>query len=87
MLCNWELGTAVARGGTTTWAGVSTRHLGQPKVEYLGVTALSNKNIRWLDVAMHDAFAMRGIERISNLNSERQCVFRLQWPPSDAMSP
>src|SRR5215472_4634896 len=49
------------------------------------MAALSDKNVRWLDVTMHDAFPMCCIERISNLNSERQGVFHLQRPPRDAV--
>src|SRR5215471_21180614 len=59
--------------------------LGQSEVENLGVTPLGDKDIRGLDVAMHDAFAVCRIERVGNLNSERQDVFRLQWTASDAV--
>ena len=34
---------------------------------------------------MHDAFAMCRIERVGNLNSKQQCVFRLQLSPSDTV--
>ena len=49
------------------------------------MTTLGDKNVCWLYVAMHDAFAMCRIECVSNLNPERQGVFRLQWAPSDAV--
>jgi len=49
------------------------------------MTALGDKDIRRLDVTMHDAFAMCCLQRVGDLNPERQCVFRLQWPPSDAV--
>ena len=56
-----------------------------PKVENFGVTAPGDKNVRWLDVAMYDAFAMCPIEPIRDFDSERQCVFRLQGTPGDTM--
>ena len=61
------------------------RYLGQSEVENLSVTAFCHQNVGWLNVTMNDPFTMRRIERVSNLNSERQCVFRLQWTASDAM--
>src|SRR5215469_12972035 len=52
-------------------------HLRQSEVENLGVTALSNKDIRWLDIAMNNALAMRRIERVGNFNGDGQQPFRI----------
>jgi hypothetical protein len=38
-----------------------------------------------LGVSVDDAFCVRGIERIRNLNRERQKYFCLQWPPRNAV--
>src|ERR1022692_4893884 len=48
------------------------RDLGQPEVENLGVPALGDKNIGRLDVAMNDPLGVRGVERVGNLNGERE---------------
>jgi hypothetical protein len=36
------------------------------------VTALGNKNVRRFDVAMNDAFGVRGIQGIGNLNRQSE---------------
>ena len=41
----------------------------ETKIENLSVTLLGNENVRGLDVAMHDASDMSGIERICDLDS------------------
>ena len=42
--------------------------LGKSEVQNLGVAALGDKNIRGFDVAMHDAFGGRGVERVRDLD-------------------
>ena len=59
--------------------------LRQSKVQNLGVTTLCDEDVRRLDVAVDDAFGMRGIEGIGNLDGERENQFRFQRTPSDAM--
>jgi hypothetical protein len=49
------------------------------------VTTLGNENVRRLDVAVDDAFGMRGIERVGNFDSERENQFRFQRTPGDAV--
>ena len=46
--------------------------LGQTEVENLGVAALSDEDVGGLDVAMDDAFGVRRIQRIGDLDGERQ---------------
>ena len=43
-------------------------HLGQSKIENLRVLTVGNENVRRLNVAMNDAFGMRGLQGIRNLN-------------------
>jgi len=51
--------------------------LGQPEVENFGVPALSDENVRGLDVTMDDSSRMSGIQRISHLNAQIQNRFDL----------
>ena len=51
-------------------AGRTDRHLCQPKVENLGVAAFGYEDVGWLDVAVDDAFAVRGIQRICNFDAQ-----------------
>ena len=51
--------------------------LGQSEIENLGVPALGDENVRGLDVAVDDAFGVRGVERIGNLDGERE---QLRFP-------
>jgi hypothetical protein len=36
----------------------------QTKIENLGVTALADKNVGWVDVAMNDAFRVSGVKSV-----------------------
>ena len=47
--------------------------------------ASRNKNIRRLDVAVHNAFSMRRFQRISDLDGERQQSVHLQRATSNAL--
>jgi len=73
------------RQGFSRRGGMFLRHLGQPKVEDLGVTALRHQNVGWLNVTMNDSFTMSRIQRVGNLNPKRQDVLGVHWPPSDAV--
>ncbi len=52
-------------------------HFSQPKVQNLRVTARGVKNIRRLDVAMHDALRVRRIQGVSHFDG--QVFQRLQF--------
>ena len=45
---------------------------GQPEIQNLCLPAIRHKNIRRLDVAMHDSFFVRRIQRVRQLNSNFQ---------------
>jgi len=49
------------------------------------VPAFGDKNVCRLDVAVNDAFLMRRVERIRDLNPQYQEYFCLQWPPRDSV--
>ncbi len=44
----------------------------QPKIQNLGVSALGHEDVRRLDVAVNDALGVRGVERVGNLDGQRQ---------------
>jgi hypothetical protein len=48
------------------------------EIQYLRVTALGHKNVGRLDVAMNDTLRVRGVQAVSNFNSQRYCRFVLQ---------
>jgi hypothetical protein len=60
-------------------------NLGQPKIQNLRVTALGYKQVRRLDVAMHNAFGMRRIERVRHFQAQSQHRFQFHRPRPDAM--
>src|SRR2546429_2894050 len=46
--------------------------LGETEVENLGLAAGGHKNIGWLDVAVDDAFGVRGVQRVGHLAPQVQ---------------
>ena len=44
--------------------------LGQSEIQNLGLSTLGDKNVRWLDVPMDDAFRMRRVQRIGKLDAQ-----------------
>ena len=64
-------------------AAAYSRDLGQSEVEDLGMTALGDKNVGRLDVAMDDALGMRRVERIGNLDRQRQQRVQFHGTPGD----
>ena len=59
------------------------RNFRQPKVQNLGVAALSNENVGRLDVPVDDTFSVSCIEGIGNLDGQCQQRLGLQRPPRD----
>ena len=60
------------------------RDFRQPKVKNLG-PALSHKNVRRLDVAMHDPIGVGGIKGVGDFDGERKNQFCLQRSSRNAM--
>ncbi len=61
------------------------RHLGEAKIENLGVAARGNENVRRFDVAMDDALRVCGVERVGNLDAQIEHCFDLQRLARDAV--
>ena len=59
--------------------------LSQPEVQNLGMTALGHEDVRWLDVTMNDTRRVGSIQRVSDLNSQRQYLVGLHWLATDAV--
>ena len=61
------------------------RNLSQPEIQNLGVFALGDKNVCWLDVAMNDALGVRRVQPVGNLNGKREHGFVVQRLSRDEM--
>ena len=74
-----------SRGGrlrSRYWFG---REFGQAKIENFGVAAISHKNVCGLNVAMNDSFAVRGIERVGDLDAQRDQSLQFHGTTGDAV--
>ena len=49
------------------------------------MTALGDENICRLDVAVDDAFRVGGIERLGDLDGQRNQLFGIDWTAPDAV--
>src|SRR6266478_1595343 len=61
------------------------RDFRQAKIQYLGMSALSDENVCRLDVAVHDAGSVSGVEGVGNIDGDGEKNFRFQSPPANAM--
>jgi hypothetical protein len=59
--------------------------LREPEVEHLHLLARRHEDVRRLDVAVDDAVCVGGVERLGDLNAERQDVGRRERPATDAI--
>ena len=66
-------------------AALGEGNLGQAEIQNFGVAALGDENIGGLDVAVNDAFGVRGVERVGDFDGEREQVFDVQRAAGDAV--
>src|SRR5580692_9842749 len=59
------------------------RDLGQAEIENLGVAALGYEDVGGFDVAVHDAFGVRGIECVGDLDGEGKQSVQLDRASTD----
>ena len=76
---------AVVASADATGVGARCSHLGQAEIQNLGVPASGDKDVGRLDVAVNDAFGMRGIQRLGNLNGKRQQSLGFERLPRNEM--
>ena len=75
-------GSRPARRG---WIGCARGNFRQAEVENLGVSALGDENVGGLDVAMDDAFAVRGVERVGDFDGQAEQDVHFQRTAGDAV--
>ena len=61
------------------------RDLRQSEIQNLCVSALGDEDVSRLDVAVDDALGVGGIERVGDLDGEREDQIRVQRAIADAM--
>src|SRR5262249_9097163 len=54
-------------------------HLGQSKVQNLGVAPFGNEKVGWLDVPVNDSFGMRRIQRVGHFDAEIKQALHAHW--------
>jgi len=59
--------------------------LSQTEIKNLGVPALGDKNIGGLDIAVNDAFAVSGVERVRDFDSQWEKQFQVERAPANAV--
>ncbi len=64
-------------------AAAHLRHFRQSEIQNLNVPTLGHKDIGRLDVAVDNAFCVRSVQSIGNLDSERQHHLDVQWFAGD----
>src|ERR1700686_2122748 len=63
----------------------SGAYLCQTEIENLGVTPLGNKNVRWLCIAVDDAFGVGGFEGLRNFNPPLNYLLKRERLSFDAV--
>ena len=67
----------VSMSGAATADGFCAGHFGEAEIQNFGVATFGDENIGGLDVAMHDAFAVRGVEGVGHLDGKIENVVQL----------
>jgi hypothetical protein len=57
----------------------------QPEVEHGDVVIVADEDIAWFDVAMDDAFRVRRVEGIGNLERNRECAGGVGGSPGQVL--
>src|SRR5579863_7357700 len=65
--------------------GLLRLHLGQAEVQYFGMSTFRDEKVGGLDVTMNNPFSMRGVERISYIDTYIQDALRFHGPTADQM--
>ena len=61
------------------------RQLCQAEVENFGLSAAEDENVRWLDIAVHDPFAMCGFQPVGNLDGQIQQLVKAKRSACDPL--
>ena len=69
----------------TSGSSISATSFASPKIEDLGLTTLGQKDVRWLDIPVHDALGVGGIERAEHLYPEPQDILPRERASFDAV--
>ena len=65
--------------------GADSLHFGQSEIGNFGMATTGNEDVGGFDVAVHDAFAMCGIERVSDVDRDTEKRFRFDRTAGDAV--
>src|SRR6266404_6805741 len=76
---------SVFDGGGLSGRRSGQSELGQTEVQDFGVAALGDEDVCRLDVAVHDAFGVRGVQRIGKFNRKGEQDFNLDGIAVDAV--
>ena len=83
--CQMLLADCCCAGFNSDCLWLAHDYLGQAEVHYLGVSALSDKDVRRLDVAVDDAFCVCGVERLRDFDTNVQKPLQFHWAAADQM--
>jgi hypothetical protein len=64
---------------------VAAQQLGEAEVHHFHMAALGEEDVRGLDVAMHNALHVRGVERVRDLDADIDYVQDLQRAGREAI--
>ena len=76
-----QMAVAEGRGGPRLRAArLALSDFGKTEVQHLGLPAPGHEDVRWLDIAMDDARAVRHVERVGELNGHIQQLLQRERP-------
>ena len=67
-------------------APILGRELREAEVEHLHLAAPGEEDVRRLDVAMQDAFGVRGVQRVGDLRADVEHRFEIERPAESLRS-